>query len=168
MERNLGELPSGRQTVAGVEFDVRGIIQLSGDALNKILGATYPTGVRGIRVDHKCRKLHFLHGTGWRVRDGQSIGRYTIHYYDETSVDIPLVYGENIADWWYVPGEDASALSGVVAWKGYNDAVRAQGQALRLYMLTWDNPRPEAAITRIDFFSEGSNSSPFLIALTIQ
>jgi WD40 repeat protein len=164
-EKNLGELPSGLQSFAGVQFDVRGVIQLSGNQLNDNHRASYPATVKGISVNQKCRNLHFLHGTGWSAPNGQTVGHYIIRYSDNSSEDIPLVYGENVADWW---AQDAPAVSGVVAWTGKNFASRAQGNSVRLYKLAWANPRPDTLIAEIDLVSENSNSSPFLIAVTAE
>jgi hypothetical protein len=167
-ERNLGELPLGLQELGGVRFDVRGLIQLAGDSLNVVLRGGFPAEVKGVKIGRPCRRLHFLQGTGWRVPDGMTIGRYVIHYADGQQQEVPLVYGVNVRDWWFDPKADEPTKDAVVAWTGSNPAARNRGQALRLYKFTWQNPRPDSAIESLDFVSENSNSSPFLIALTVE
>ena len=54
-------LPSGHQTIGGVIFDIRGIVQLTGPVLRQRAGDVFPSVVSGIRVHRKCRHLHFLH-----------------------------------------------------------------------------------------------------------
>jgi len=168
LERNLGELPRGLQEFAGVRFDVRGLIQLAGGALNGSMGASYPAEVKSIRVGQKCRRLHFLQATSWRVADGTVIGRYVIQYQGGAQKEVTIVYGENVRDWWFNPNLSEPTKDAVVAWTGKNPAVKAAGQSLRLYKFTWDNPSPDSVIESIDLVSANSNSSPFLLALTAE
>jgi WD40 repeat protein len=167
-ERNLEELPRGVQEFAGFKFDVRGLIQLAGRSLNGTLAASYPTSVEGIQVGRKCQRLHFLHGTGWRVRDGTTIGHYIVHYADGQRQNVPIVYGENVRDWWHNPAVSEPVPGAEVAWTGKNAAVRNSAQVLRIYRFSWRNPRPEATVQTIDFTSAESNSSPFLLAITVE
>src|SRR5581483_6806872 len=55
---DLSELGRGVQKLAGVEFDVRGLIQIGATAAN---GLAYPNHVRDIPIRQRCRRLHFLH-----------------------------------------------------------------------------------------------------------
>ena len=168
VERNLGDLPRGVQTLGDVRFDIRGVVQLAGKSLNGYLSATYPHDIKPIEVNQQCRRLHFLHGTGWRVLDGTAIGRYVIHYADGLQIAIPIVYGENVRDWWFSPVANEPTPHAVVAWTGQNAAVRSRGMAVRLYNFTWENPHPESPITDLDFISLNTQSSPFLIAVTAE
>ncbi len=167
-ERNLGELPRGIREFAGVQFDVRGLIQLGGRSLNKTLNASYPLEVRGIPVQQKCRRLHFLHGTGWRIADGMPVGAYVIRYADGQSREAAIIYGETVRDWWHDPALNEPVPNAKVAWTGKNAAVQNSGQLLRLYHFQLENPRPEIVIQSIDFISTDSNSSPFLLAITLE
>ena len=167
-ERNLGELPQGVQKLGGVSFDVRGVIQLAGHSLIVVLRGSFPVQVKGVRIGQPCHRLHFLQGTGWRAPEGTAIGRYVIHYADGRQQAVPLIYGENVRDWWFNPKLEETTKNAVVAWTGSNPAVRDRGQALRLYKFTWENPWPDTAIESLDLVSENSNSSPFLIALTVE
>ncbi len=166
--RNLGGLPRGVQELAGVRFDVRGLIQLAGRSLNGVLGAAYPAEVRGVAVKRKCRRLHFLHGTGWRVEDGVAIGQYVIHYGDGQTQQVAIIYGENVRDWWFNPKLDPPTSRAVVAWTGKNAALRDKEMLARVYRFTWENPRPEAEISSMDLISANTSSSPFVIAITAE
>src|SRR5438445_13208174 len=56
----LASLPTGRQTFAGVPFDVRpDILQLASPRLP----APKADRIEGVAVNRTARKLHFLHGT---------------------------------------------------------------------------------------------------------
>jgi hypothetical protein len=163
---HLGELPRGVQELAGVQFDVRGLIQVSGGVLNGTLGASFPAEVKGIPAGQKCHRLHFLHGTGWPVADGTAIGRYRVHYAGGEQKEVPIIYGETVRDWSCEPDLGEPTARATVAWTGTNAAAQAQGMALRLYKFTWENPVADSIIESIDLVSDNSNSSPFLLAIT--
>ncbi len=166
-ENHLGALPRGVQALGGVEFDVRGVIQLDG-LQAQFAGADFPREVKGIRVGQKCRRLHFLHGTGWRGEDGATIGRYVLHYAGGQTADLPILYGVDVRDWWVSSSEPKDAKSAAIVWTGSNPAADAMGTSLRLFKRTYDNPKPDLEIESLDFVSALSDSAPFLIAATVE
>jgi hypothetical protein len=165
--RSLGELTRGVHEFAGVSFDVRGLIQLAGRSLN-FLGASYEAEVKGVPLNRRCRKLHFLHGTGWRMPDGSAIGEYVVHYADGEQKQVPIIYGDTVRDWWFDSALEEPTAHAVVAWTGKNAAARSQNMSLRLYKYTWENPRSEVVIETIDLISANSRSSPFVLSVTVE
>jgi hypothetical protein len=161
----LAALPRGKQVFAGVPFEVRGIVQLSGAGLKRSGGA-FPEAVDAIKLARPARKLHFLHGTGFSVAEGTSVGGFRVHYAGGQTNLIPIVYGENVRDWWDPPADGKGVTTAELAWRGANEAVLAEGGSLRLYKFTWVNPRPEAVIETVDYFSAMTEAAPFLIAVT--
>ena len=153
----LGALPRGKQTLGGMEFKVGpGLIQLGSKTLN-----TLPANMDGIRVKRKLAKLNILHatcfgggpneeGSEWRFDDGTELGHYLIHYEDQSTERIPIVYGEDVCDWFYVDGEKEPTKAKVV-WTGDNAFATSVGCHLRLYASTWTNPKPDQRVMRIDF-----------------
>ena len=117
---NLKPLPRGKQTFAEIPFHVgEGMIQLAGKRAPE-----WPEAVEGIPVGKKATHIHFLHGTGWGspgVADGTVLGHYTVNYEDETSKQIPIVYGEDLRDWWQL-ADTSLATRAETAWTGVNDA----------------------------------------------
>jgi len=156
------------QTLAEVQFDVRGLIQLAGTELRARLGDRYPASVAGIPIHRKFARLHVLHGTGWWV-DGAArrIGAYTLHYSDGRQLEVPILYRQDVQDYWHYR-ERWDVSQATVAWTGSNPAVRANNGDLRLCKRTWDNPRPEVEVESIDFTSTVTLCAPFLIALTVE
>jgi hypothetical protein len=58
---NLGKLPTGKQTFAGVKFNVGdGCVQLGSNQTKDV-----PFKVEGIKVGRAVGKLRFLHACGW-------------------------------------------------------------------------------------------------------
>ena len=160
----LGTLPRGRQVFGGIEFDIRGIIQLTSRKLRQfVAGVTFPERVRGIRVGRKCRELHFFHATGWNAPPGTWVGSYIIHYTDDTSEEAPILYGQGTGNWWAMPVDMKRPGDGIV-WQGTN----AANQPIQLFKQSWINRHPDIEIKSLDFESRLTRVAPFLIATTAQ
>jgi hypothetical protein len=57
---DLKSVPHGISEFAGTLFNLKGIIQLSGRISKEKTGYDYPAEVKGIIVNQKGEKLHFL------------------------------------------------------------------------------------------------------------
>jgi hypothetical protein len=176
----------GLVELGGVEFDVRGVIQLR--RAEPLGGAwelpTLDDAVRvdGIPIQKEPTRLHLLLGTvqgrdtvqGERVAQGEAegtgIGRLLLHYADGETRPLDIVYGRDVRDWWYDPAKaDAETTDRAkVVWTGINPVANEYGRRLRLYLNTRQNPRPGVKISTFDFVSTLSNSAPFLIAVTVE
>jgi WD40 repeat protein len=165
---DLAGLPQGVQTLGGVEFDVRGVVQLRGRDASSLPGPL-PERVTGMTVHQKCQRLHFLHGAdSGVVSDGTEIGAYVLWFTNGLRWEIPIVYGQDVRDWWGPPSNPPQTKDAVVAWTGSNPAARRYGRLLRLYRRTWINPLPEVEIESIDFVSRVTDCNPFLIAISLE
>ncbi|HEY5909439.1 MAG TPA: AAA-like domain-containing protein [Verrucomicrobiae bacterium] len=160
---NLATLPTGVLQMGDTAFDVRGIVQLSGKKLRDA-GGRYPQQISGMKIGQACRQLHFLHGTGYRARDGAQAGAYILHYANGHEEAIPLIYGEDLRDWY--EGGDGSSTSprAKIVWRGLNDAR----YSVRLFKSTWVNPLPGTEIVSLDYVSAMSDAAPFLLAITAE
>lgn len=161
-EKNL-PMALGVEKFDGVEFDVRGLIQLSGEAIKKADG-DFPEQVKGIRIGQKCKRVHVLHAATWAkgVGDSVEIGRLVFHYADGSEREFPIVNGENVRDWVTPSKEDLRRAT--VVWTGENPAK----MELRIYKATWENPSPDVEIKSVDYISKMTAASPFLIAITTE
>ncbi len=165
---DLSALPAGLKNLAGVTFDVRGLVHLGSTS-----GAhrEFPKQVAGIPVGRRCRLLHFLQAASAIMPDGTLIGTMSAHYADETQAELPIRYGEHVRDWHWVtnpPIEPREASGSVVAWRGANGASRANGSELRLFKTTWTNSQPSVELRSLDYVSKMTKSAPFLIAITAE
>jgi len=169
---NFAELTAGLQTFGGVRFDVRGLVHLSGHAVKRE-GQSYPERVSSIRVGRKCHRLHFLQATSWGTRAGDEVGSYVLHYADGERRELPIVFGRDLASYWFmgVPSAVKENGSAVVVWTGSRRA-RASNlsdlYSICLYKSTRENPRPDVELESIDFVSSMSSAAPFLVALTVE
>jgi len=160
---SLDGLAPGLLQLGGTVFDVRGIVQLSGQGLQRE-GRRYPQRIIGIKVRQTCSQLHFLQAAGWQTRDGTPIGSYVVHYADGRQQIIPIIYGEDVRDWNSNADPSTELRRSTLVWSATNKA----SYHVRLFKSTWLNPWPETEITSIDYLSTVSESAPFLIALTAE
>lgn len=166
-ENHLGSLPRGLQKLDGTEFDVRGVIQLTGTQAESA-GAAFPESRAGIKVGLKCKRLVFLQGAGWQAEAGTVIGKYVLHYAGGSTATLEITYGKDVRDWWVTAAEPKTNGPATVAWTGSNPASEAVGASLRLFKRAYENPKPDLAIETIDFVSTQEASAPFLVALTLE
>jgi hexosaminidase len=168
----LAAVPTGEQTFAGVKFKVgEKCVQLGSPLLTR----ERPEKVEGLPVGRKADKLHFLHTTLFgksqpAVADGDVIAEYRVNYDDGTAVAVPVKYGEDVRDWWSPAGAPAAAGDKVkVAWEGENEASKAAGNGIRLYLTTWKNPHPGKKVVSIDFARSGTTlAGPICVAVTAE
>jgi len=162
----LKDLPRGIQTLGGTSFDIRGIVQLSGQQAERELSVQFPEEVANITVQQKGQNVHFLHACGWQSPEGTSIGAFVIHYSNGQTRSVPIIYGVDVQDWWMSEQFSSDSKPNVV-WTGKNHST-PDGPPLGAFKTTWVNPLPDVEIDHIDYQSAMMNSAPFLIAITVE
>jgi hypothetical protein len=141
----LKALPQGVHTLGAESFDVRGMIQLSGEEL-RTYGQHWPHYLRDIPVHRWVKRIHFLQGAVSEVVDGRKIGFYTVHYASGRTQEVSIVYGRDLRALWQPSDSSGTVSNAVVAWSGRNPSASERGMLLRLYRKSWENPRPEDEI----------------------
>ncbi len=164
---HLGSLPRGIQKLGGINFDVRGVIQLTGSQA-ELAGAAFPEAQTGIKIGRKCKRLSFLQAAGWQAESGKVIGKYVLHYAGGEKATLDIVYGTDALDWWKTAAEAKPPQSAAVAWTGSNPATEGLGSSLWLFKRAYDNPKPDLTIETLDFISTKAEAAPFLVALTVE
>lgn len=166
---HLGNVPQGEQKLGGTRWQIgEKFIHLRGQNVPDL-----PEKVEGIKVDASFDQLHILHSTeygeGMEVPFAESteIGAYVVHYADKSTEKIPIVYGEDLRDWWDWP-DRTSLKRANVAWTGTNPAAESAQRQIRLFSVTWTNPHPDRTVATIDFQSSNTDCDPFLVALTLE
>jgi hypothetical protein len=160
---SLARLPSGIHTLHGIRFDVRGIVQLAG---RQLMDKGYPSTITNIPVRQKCACIHFLHATGWPEEPGRHVGDYVIHYAGGSKRYIPILYGQDVSDWYDRTTGFNNHMGLVVAWEGQGNESSDSGTR-RLFLTSWTNPLPSVEVRSIDYESVLSLAAPFLIAITV-
>jgi hypothetical protein len=158
---NLTELPSGKHVMQGVQFEVGDGVLLLGSTVAGHL----PKSIQ-IQVGRKFDYLHVLHAAAYAVDEAEvEIGRYTLCYEDATTHIIPIVNRKDLYAFWKRPGDEFRGTS-KIGWEGTNDCVKPRGLKIQLYASSWENPRPDRAVVRIDFTSTMTKVAPFCVAIT--
>jgi hypothetical protein len=164
----LAELPKGEPTLGGVKFRTSDhLLQLGCKQLSIM-----PAAIEGILVNRKVARLYFLqavqYGHPSSVPDGTRTGEYKIYYQDGTDASLPLVFGQDVRDWW-IFDQGKPVTRGQVVWTGANPATDRSNRALRLYLGVWENPHPDKPVTHLDFIGiQDGPCAPFCIAITAE
>ena len=164
---DLAMLPIGVHNFAGVDYDVRGMVQVAG---KERAAERIPMRIDGIKIQRKCTRLHFLHSAGFgSVTDGgQQVGTYIVHFAgNRMQVEIPIIYGRDVRNWHNMADEPRST-AGSQAGRGGNGISADSQNLLRLFTATWVNVVPGEEIESIDFVSSRGKVAPFLIAITAE
>lgn len=151
----------GVQTYRNVPCDIirpdmnsgNGCIVLSS---TKIKGT--PKSVSGIPVDEKVKAIYFFHAVGWSELNTE-VMRYVIHYADGSKVEIPVICGKDIDNWWFKwacsKKWDAKIAFDNLDQKGF-------------FVWRWPNPQPEKEIDSIDIVSSNNMPIPIVVGITIE
>ena len=167
LDNSLALLARGRQTFAGVSFDVQGVIQLAGRQLESD-GKTFPRKVEGIEIGQSCDRIQLLHAVGYADVPHATVAWLVLHYADGNTEKIAIKYEDHVLDWWDVKKDKVSEKSAEVAWTGSTPMAEAAGSKVRLFKTAFENPRPENKVTTIDYQSANRFCAPFMVAMTLE
>ncbi len=165
---SLAELPRGEQTFGGVKFNIA-------DAMIQLASTKLPDRPEKVEipVNRTFIRLYVLHATEWgevswaKVPDGTLVGQFHLNFEDQTTETIPIVYGEDLRDWWDVEGKAVTRSK--VAWVGGIREARGEQARLRLYLSAWNNPQPDKKVVGIDYVSANATAaSPFCVGMTVE
>ncbi len=170
---DLRGLPTGEQVLGGIPFDVRGVVLLENGRRARDYAPApggHPVRVEGIQVGSRLRRLHVLHAAIAGAPVSTVVGSYVLNYADGTRQKLEIVYGRDLRDWWHGGhGDPAAEVTGArVVWTGSNPVTDRYKASLRLFLRSYENPRPEVEVRSIDFVSSLTPAAPFLVAMTVE
>jgi hypothetical protein len=166
---NLVELPVGLLRSAGVDFEVRGFIQLTGNR-HMLERPDLPLAVRDIPVNAVVHHVHLL---GAAIDAPNSvirpleIAQLRIRYRDGGTIDFPIRLGEEIEDQWSGPRTPNVARKARVAWRGFNSSSENASSWIQLHHSTFANPHPERVVESVDLISTQQLPAPFFVAVSV-
>ncbi len=172
----FADLPTGRQTLGGVPFEiyefhtspVPTVVMLSGAGVSGSL----PQSVEGIPVGRKADALFFLQAAridqrrnGQEIREKKTfeLAHYVITYADGQTATVPIRSEIDVAD--YRQKSPALLPGAQLAWtRKYPN----RDESAVAYIQQWTNPRPDVAIRSIGLaYGKGPRRGvPALIAVT--
>ncbi len=170
-ENDLSAMPTGRQWLAGIPFDVipagrKQCLVLGKDGDNE---RAFPVRAWQIPMNVKAKELAFLQTCSrparfarhiydrQRVNPGKIV-RYVVHYADDERAEIALKWNVRISDW----NSQLGSAYGRTGWQGKT----ASGAIARVEVLRWTNPRPEVKIRALDIVSLQSTVRPVVLGVT--
>lgn len=115
-----------------------------------------PTEVKDIPVNAKVRALYFFQAVGWYADKAPAM-TYRIHYASGETLDVPVVCGVNIWDWWVANFGNSKSL---IAWRNLD------GRGF--YCWRWGNPKPEEEVRSLDIISANNKIVPIVIGITAE
>jgi hypothetical protein len=193
----VADLPRGMHTFAGVPFAVSERVQLTGNGY-KELGVAFPSAIKRIPINQKCRFLHILHGAAFvrtkapSVPDEQGfmpvlpvyvttnlpVARLVLHYADGRQAEIEICSTQHLLDVWgpicttEVPVRErcVSSPDSELAWASSRVPIEKSEMlnSVRVYKSRFENPRPDTELVAIDYVSTRTEAAPFLLGLTIE
>ncbi len=167
-------LPPGKQTMAGVVYDIYHFtssvvpeaIMLGGDGIPGNL----PTEVKGIPVNQNADALFFLQAARIDARRNADeikqdkkyeMATYVIHYADGKDERVPI-YAEIDVDDAKQPAPKAIPGAQIAWTNAYPDNTSAVA-----YSMQWNNPRSDVEISTIDLvYGPDKRGVPALLAIT--
>ena len=169
------DMPSGRQVLAGVPYQVFEFATSPVPTVIMLGGAGVPNDppeeVRGIAIGATADALFFLQTARLdarrnrdEIRDGKQFEmlRYVVKYADGQTADIPVYAEIDLDD--YHPQEPAAIPGAQIAW---TKAYEGTDRTAVAYSKQWNNPRPEVPIESLDMvYGPDRRGVPALIALT--
>jgi hypothetical protein len=164
---DMRNMPTGKQTFADVPFFIaapKSVCVLQSDGgLNRDL----PREIKGIEVGRKADALFFLHSMAYCGADGKKHWKYRVNYKNGTNVEIPIVAGVHVADWWDDPAKMAEAMTAAGVVVGFQCDCTVRKNVIVLEY-EWVNPHAEKEIATVDFcrFDENSDGVPILAGIT--
>ncbi|MCX8083196.1 MAG: hypothetical protein N3D17_07415 [bacterium] len=161
---DLRTMPVGKQKFYGVPFEIVDPMKNNGKAIIVLKSKNsplLPDAVRNIPVNSKARAVYFLHSSAWTRNE--PFAKYVVKYEDGTYIEIPIIGGKNIADWWTAPLKEEESKP--VPIRVEPVLVKNPWRYIRVF--EWLNPYQEKVIKSIDFVSEEKLTIPILIGITV-
>lgn len=160
-------LSPGRYTWLGVPFELLGG-KASDPSVLVMAGQTFPTGPTEsepipVKLGRRVRGLFFAHSGNWIGPNPQTIAEYRIRYADGTQEIIPVVTGQNIADWWnpHVEGEESRPIGFL-----HPDPGEPSSPYRFIRLWYWPNPHPDRLIESITVVKKAPHPGFILLGIT--
>jgi WD40 repeat protein len=163
-ENNLKGLLDETHHFEGIDFDVRGLIQLDSRSLSEYSIRKFDSGVRGIGVEQLCLKVHFLHAVAYPSARGDVVGQYVFTFADGRTWERPIQYGVDVADWWYFDEQEEIEKGSRIVWSQRTSSIRT----VRLFLTTIELPFTDTRLDRIDLLGGETDSAPFVVGITVE
>ncbi len=164
---DLRDVKPGVHTWLGVPVKILDPENNGGKSIVTMAGMTFrngPSKIGPVAVGRKARGIFFVHAANYAQRRGQQAGAYIVEYADGTKLELPIVVGENIHDWWQdrKEGEDSRTIPIVCS----QPISKPNGYRF-IRMWWWQNPKPHMAIKSVYLTSKKGVATIVLLGITV-
>jgi len=163
-ENDLKHISCGLQKLNGIPFDIIDPASNGGKSCLMLYSKNkefFPKEIGPLAVNGKADSLIFLHSVAWASPKAKA-AVYRVNYADGGSIEIPVVCGAQINDWWGM--KDVSDQDAVLLMKVKSD--RSSTGMVGLYGYRWTNPDPDREISSLTFLSAGGDPVAGVLAVT--
>jgi WD40 repeat protein len=161
--RDVG-LQIGLQTLGGVIFDVRGLVQLNSRSA-ELWQQKRPESVKAIQIHQRAARIHLLHTEQWaNTETNEAIAVLTFRYANGQQERLSIQHGIQVgADDDGGPADVKQAQIVSIVARPYSSPP-----SVRLYKYSWPNPHPDWDIAQMDIESTRTKASYVLLAITTE
>lgn len=167
IDTDLAGLSPGQYEFNGISFDLRGVIQLR---IELERWTVFPRSIE-IPIGRKTQRFHVVHATArfpLQEGDGAVVGAYRMHFDDGGEEQHEIIYGDHLRSVWAQADPLRECARGDLVWTWKNPLRWRNSAYRRLYMATFENPRPEATVTHIEYLTGDTMAAPFLVGMTVE
>lgn len=158
-------MPTGKQTLANVPFDISGAIFLWG-ARNEAAGMVYPKSMPKIAVGRKAETVYVCHTAFFESEPGEAVFEIVCHYPDKDATLGPIECGGDTHDWFARGDSTTTNDRSTLAWSGVGKAGDRE-QKIRMFVTALDNPHPDDEIVTLDLVSSQKQAAGCILAVTV-
>lgn len=166
----LDGLPTGWQSLGGVRFDIRAVVQLVGNP-GSLQG--FPGVIRKIPVRQSARRLHVLLGLSGPVQTNSEVARIVLNYPGKRLPEtISIRHGRDVLPAW--PERRALEQAGELehpptpAWQTPVLEVGPDKRLARIYQMAAPVTSPGDWVDSLDLQAVGTYSAPFFLGITLE
>ena len=167
LDGDLAALSPVQHRFGEISFDVRCVIQLGIDVED---WTHFPRSVE-IPIHRRIQRFHVIHATAHLPPgegDGAVVGAYRLHFEDGDEILQPILYGRHLRSFWREGDLVNECSNAQLAWQWKEPARREIAKYHRLFMATFENPRPEVEVDHIEYVSGETIAAPFLVGMTVE
>lgn len=158
---DFSSIPCGESLFDDIRFNIQK--NEKGCAAVLLAGRLNPPGdfPSAIEISHDLvtvTELHFLMNSAMRAADNTPSGAIVIAYEDGTADRHNLAYGKTI----FASDDYRLGRNARIVWQGQTHG----GENIRLWDISWKNPKPDLKVCKITVESAGTEAAPVLLAIT--
>ncbi len=164
---DFGWLPQGMQRLLGVDYDLRGLIQLHDPAAPYSGRIPIPASVRvDLPAMSTAAALDVLMLEQFRGQPGKATAAIGLTYRNGEHANLPIVFGTQVWDYWH----SAIGNEARLAARGWDTrALQVRDQPAHVYAIRLRNPHSQWPIDALTLQAvPGGGGAPAFLAITVE